>query len=124
MARSIDDLDVAGKRVLVRGDLNVPMRDNMVSDATRINRLVPTLTELTERGAAVILMSHFGRPKGKRDPSLSLKPLIDPLRAVLGGLELVFVEDCIGPEAEAAVAVESCCRHTSPTDDDHSCHDH
>ena len=62
MAKSIDDLDVAGRRVLVRGDLNVPMRDGSVSDATRIDRLVPTLTELAERGAKVVVMSHFGRP--------------------------------------------------------------
>ncbi|MEE2969013.1 MAG: phosphoglycerate kinase [Pseudomonadota bacterium] len=104
MAKSIDDLDVAGKRVLVRGDLNVPMRDGAVSDATRIDRLVPTLTELADRGAAVILMSHFGRPKGKRDLSMSLQPLAGPLRAALGGPELVFVDDCVGKAAEAAVA--------------------
>lgn len=104
MAKSIDDLGVAGKRVLVRGDLNVPMRDGVVSDATRIDRLVPTLTELADRGAAVILMSHFGRPKGKRDLSMSLQPLAGPLRAALGGPELVFVDDCVGKAAEAAVA--------------------
>ena len=88
MAKSIDDLDVAGKRVLVRGDLNVPMRDGAVSDATRIDRLVPTLTELADRGAAVILMSHFGRPKGKRDLSMSLQALAGPLRAAPGGPNL------------------------------------
>jgi phosphoglycerate kinase len=104
MAKSIDDLDVAGRRVLVRGDLNVPMRDGSVSDATRIDRLVPTLTELAERGAKVVVMSHFGRPKGQREPALSLKPLVGPLRAALGGLDLVFVEDCIGKTADAAVA--------------------
>ena len=104
MAKSIDDLDVAGRRVLVRGDLNVPMRDGSVSDATRIDRLVPTLTELAERGAKVVVMSHFGRPKGQREPALSLKPLVGPLRAALGGLDLVFVEDCIGNSADAAVA--------------------
>jgi phosphoglycerate kinase len=104
MAKSIDDLDVAGKRVLVRGDLNVPMRDGSVSDATRIDRLVPTLAELAQKNAKVIVMSHFGRPKGTRDPSMSLMPLVEPLRAALGGLDLVFVEDCIGTDAEAAVA--------------------
>ena len=104
MPKSIDDLDVAGKRVLVRGDLNVPMRDNAVTDATRIDRLVPTLTELAGRGAMVIVMSHFGRPKGKRDPSMSLKPVVGPLRAALGGLDLVFADDCVGPDAEAVIA--------------------
>ena len=104
MAASIDDLDVAGKRVLLRGDLNVPMRGSVVTDTMRIDRLVPTITDLAARGASVVVMSHFGRPKGARDPSMSLAPLVAPLSAALGGKPVVFAEDCIGPAAEAVVA--------------------
>ena len=87
MARTLDDLEVAGKRVLVRGDLNVPMRAGVVSDATRIQRLAPTIIELADNGAAVVVMSHFGRPKGAPDEALSLRPLARPLGAanVTGG---------------------------------------
>ena len=103
MARSIDDLDVAGKRVLLRGDLNVPMADGRVSDTTRIDRLAPTIAELANKGARVVLMSHFGRPKGRRDPAMSLAPLVAPLSDALDGKDVVFVEDCVGPAAEHAV---------------------
>ena len=101
MAKTLDDLEVAGKRVLVRGDLNVPMRDGVVSDATRIERLAPTITELAGKGAAVVVMSHFGRPKGKRDAAMSLRSLAEPLEAALGGRAVAFADDCIGPAAEA-----------------------
>jgi phosphoglycerate kinase len=104
MARTLDDLDVAGKRVLVRGDLNVPMRDGVVADATRIERLVPTIIELAEKGAAVVVMSHFGRPGGRRDEALSLRPLGRLLGAVLGARRVAFAEDCIGGAAEAVVS--------------------
>jgi phosphoglycerate kinase len=104
LARTLDDLDVNGKRVLVRGDLNVPMRDGRVSDATRIERLAPTIRELADKGAKVVVMSHFGRPKGKRDETMSLRPLVEPLGAALGGRAVAFADDCIGPAAEAAVA--------------------
>jgi phosphoglycerate kinase len=100
--RTIDALDVAGKRVIVRADLNVPMKDGRVTDATRIERLVPTIAELADRGAKVIVVSHFGRPKG-RDPAQSLAPLGPALAAALGR-PVAFATDCIGPEAEAAVA--------------------
>ncbi len=76
--RTLDDLDVAGKRVLVRADLNVPVRDGRVTDATRIERLAPTLAAIIERGGKPVVMSHFGRPKGP-DPSQSLRPLVEPL---------------------------------------------
>ena len=102
MAKSLDDLDVAGKRVLVRGDLNVPMRDGAVSDATRITRLAPTINELAERGASVVVMSHFDRPKGKRIDGMSLRPLVAPLGEALGK-PVVFAEDCIGAAAEKTV---------------------
>ncbi|MDE0202425.1 MAG: phosphoglycerate kinase [Rhodospirillaceae bacterium] len=102
--RTLDDIEVAGRRVLVRVDLNVPMREGAVGDATRIDRVAPTLRELAGRGARVIVASHFGRPKGKRVPAMSLKPLAAPLARALGGLPVRFSPDCIGAEVEAAVA--------------------
>ena len=101
--RTLDDIEVAGKCVLVRVDLNVPMREGAVGDTTRIDRVAPTLSELAERGAKVIVASHFGRPKGKPVAAMSLGPLAAPLSRALGGLPVRFVPDCIGAEAEAAV---------------------
>jgi phosphoglycerate kinase len=102
--RTLDDLTPQGKRVLVRVDLNVPLKDGRVTDATRIERAVPTLKELSEKGAKVIVLSHFGRPKGKADPAFSLKPLVEPLSRALGRKPVAFAQDCIGPEAERVVA--------------------
>jgi phosphoglycerate kinase len=99
--KTLDDLDVSGKRVLVRVDLNVPMKNGKVTDATRIERAVPTLAELAAKGARVIVLSHFGRPDGKRVPEMSLKPLVEPLSKALGR-PVAFAEDCIGPVAEEA----------------------
>lgn len=93
--RTIDDLEVAGKRVLVRVDFNVPMKDGAVTDATRIERALPTIEELSQKGAKVLLLSHFGRPKGKPDPEMSLKPVAKALEKFLGG-PVEFAEDCIG----------------------------
>jgi len=101
--RTLDDLDVAGRTVLVRLDLNVPMQDGEVADATRIERSVPTVKELLNKGAKVAVLAHFGRPKGKREPSMSLKPLCGPLGHALG-VEVAFAEDCIGAPARRAVA--------------------
>ncbi|WP_424138400.1 phosphoglycerate kinase [Roseomonas chloroacetimidivorans] len=101
--RTLDDLDARGKRVLVRADLNVPVRDGAITDRTRIERLSPTIKELSEKGAKVVILSHFDRPKGKRVPEMSLKPLVEALSSVLGK-PVAFADDCIGPEAEAAVA--------------------
>jgi hypothetical protein len=101
--RTLDDLDVKGKRVLVRADLNVPVADGKVTDDTRIVRQAPTLRELSERGARVIVLSHFDRPKGKVVPSMSLKVLQAPLSDAVGR-KVAFAEDCIGPKAEAAVS--------------------
>jgi phosphoglycerate kinase len=101
--RTLDDLAVKGKRVLVRADLNVPVADGKVTDATRIERQAPTIRELAEKGAKVILLSHFDRPKGKVVPSMSLKILVEPLSKAVGR-EVAFTDDCIGPKAEAAVA--------------------
>src|ERR1700710_828995 len=100
--RTLDALDLKGKRVLVRVDLNVPVENGVVTDATRIERVAPALTELADKGAKVILLSHFGRPKG-RDPKQSLKPVAAEVARVLKR-PVAFAGDCIGPAAEAAVA--------------------
>jgi phosphoglycerate kinase len=102
--RTLDDIDVRTKRVLLRADLNVPVKDGVVSDATRIERLAPTIKALIEKGAKVIVMSHFGRPSGRPDPAFSLRPLIAPLEKALGGREIAFAADCIGEEAKRVVA--------------------
>src|SRR5579864_3370875 len=88
--RSLDDLAPQGKRVIVRVDFNVPVKDGRVTDATRIERAAPTLRELSDKGAKVIAISHFGRPKGKPDPAFSLKPLVEPLSRALGGKSIAF----------------------------------
>jgi phosphoglycerate kinase len=99
---SLDDADVSGKRVLLRVDLNVPMQDGKVADATRIEEIAPTITELAGKGAKVILLSHFGRPKGI-DPKYSLKPVV-PAVAKIVGRPVAFAEDCVGAKAQSAVA--------------------
>ncbi len=100
---TIDDMpELAGKRVLVRVDLNVPMSDGYVSDATRLSAAVPTIAALSDRGAKVLLLSHFGRPKGY-DASCTMAPLAPALADVLGR-PVAFVGDCVGAEVEAAVA--------------------
>jgi phosphoglycerate kinase len=101
--KTLDDIDVTGKRVLVRSDLNTPMHDGAVSDMTRIERSLPTLIELADRGAQVIVMSHFGRPDGKIVPSLSLKPVAEALSQA-AGRGVAFAPDCVGPEAEQVVS--------------------
>lgn len=100
--KTIDSIDLAGKRVLVRVDLNVPMKAGKVTDATRIERAAPTIKELAAKGARVIVLSHFGRPDGKRVPEMTLRPLVEPLATALGK-PVGFAEDCIGPLAEEAV---------------------
>jgi phosphoglycerate kinase len=100
--RTIDNLDVAGQRVLLRADLNVPVRDGKISDLTRIERLTPTIRELAGKGGKVIVCSHFDRPRGKRVPEMSLAPIAAALGEVLGQ-RVRFAEDCIGVPAEQAV---------------------
>ncbi len=100
--RTLDDADVKGKRVLVRVDLNVPMEDGKVSDLTRLERIVPTLTDIADRGGKVIILAHFGRPKGV-DPTQSLKAVVPALADVLKR-PVAFAADCIGEVAEKAVA--------------------
>jgi phosphoglycerate kinase len=99
---TLDDADVQGKRVLLRVDLNVPMENGRVSDATRIERVAPGITELADKGGKVILLAHFGRPKGP-DPSQSLAPVAAELARVIGR-KVAFAGDCIGPLAQEAVA--------------------
>jgi phosphoglycerate kinase len=101
---TLDDVDVDGKRVLVRVDLNVPVQDGKITDNTRIERVVPTLAELAERGARVVVLSHFARPKGRIVPSMSLAPLAGPLSVALKGRAVTFVPSCVGPEVRTAVA--------------------
>lgn len=100
--RTLDDLKVDGQRVLVRGDLNVPMAQGQVSDATRLERLAPTLRELADKGARVVVMSHFGRPRGERRDDMSLKSVADALGHVMDR-DIAFAEDCVGPVAEGVV---------------------
>jgi len=98
--RTLDDLpgDISGKRVLVRVDLNVPMKDGVVSDRTRIERVAPTIIELSEKGAKVILMAHFGRPKGQPVAQMSLRPVALAVEEVIDH-HVDFSSDCIGDEA-------------------------
>jgi len=96
-------IDVKDKRVIVRADLNVPAKDGRVTDATRLERLVPGLVDLARRGARVIVVSHFGRPKGGPDPEFTLKPVAEALQGLLGR-SVKFASDCIGEPAERTVA--------------------
>ncbi len=102
--RTLDDIDVRGKTVLLRADLNVPVKDGKVTDATRIERLGPTIETLIGKDAKVVVLSHFGRPKGKPDPAFSLRPLVAPLEGAIGGRHVAFAADCIGQEAKRVVA--------------------
>ena len=101
--RTIDELDVAGKRVLVRADFNVPMKDGQVTDRSRIERGALTISQLAKRGAKVAVLSHFGRPNGKPVPEMSLRPLAPVLSQALGGQMVVFVPDCVGSMARMAI---------------------
>jgi phosphoglycerate kinase len=99
--KTIRDIDPAGKRILVRVDYNVPIKEGKVTDDTRIRAAMPTVKYLLDKGAALILFSHLGRPKGGPDPKYSLKPVAEYLSGLLGK-PVAFAEDCVGPVAEAA----------------------
>ena len=101
--RTLDHVDVKGKRVLVRVDLNVPVENGVVTDATRIERAAPAITEIADAGGKVILLSHFGRPKGKRDPDYSLKAVAAEVSHIIKR-PVKFVDDCVGESAEKTVA--------------------
>ncbi|WP_171130073.1 MULTISPECIES: phosphoglycerate kinase [unclassified Ruegeria] len=99
--KTLDDMDLNGKRVLVRVDINVPVSDGVVTDDTRIQRIVPTVQDILAAGGMPILLAHFGRPKGERVPEMSLKQLVPALETAFG-TPVVFAEDCVGPAAEQA----------------------
>jgi len=103
--KTLDDLpeELAGKHVLVRVDLNVPMDGAKLTDDTRLRAMLPTVLELSDRGAIVLLLSHFGRPKGEIRPDMSTAQLVLPIHR-LAGRSVRFIEDCAGPEAERAIA--------------------
>ncbi|MEK9966301.1 MAG: phosphoglycerate kinase [Rhodospirillaceae bacterium] len=101
--RTLDDIEVTGKRVLLRADLNVPMSGGAVSDRTRLERLAPTILELADKGARVLVASHFGRPRGERVLEMSLAPVAKELGAVLGR-PVAFAPDCVGDAALDAAA--------------------
>ena len=101
--KTLDDADVTAKRVLLRVDLNVPMQDGKVSDRTRIERILPTIEEISEKGGRVILLAHFGRPKGRPNPEMSLEPLA-PILSDMLGQPVGFSNDCVGPVAAGIVA--------------------
>lgn len=101
--RTIDDLgDLSGRRVLVRADLNVPMNEGAVTDDTRIRAVKPTVDALLAKGAKVVLLSHFGRPKGKIVPEASLSHIVGAVADVLGQ-PVAFATDCIGDEAKSVI---------------------
>jgi phosphoglycerate kinase len=102
--RSIEGVDVAGRRVLVRADLNVPLRDGEVADATRIERILPTVRLLQQGGAKVIVLSHLGRPKGGRSPETSLAPVAARMQAMMPGSRVAFLADCVGAEVARGLA--------------------
>lgn len=101
--KTLDEIDLAGKVVLVRVDINVPVENGVVTDATRIEKIVPTVKDILAKGGKPVLLAHFGRPKGQVVPEMSLKPLVPTLEKALG-VHVIFAEDCIGTPAKKAVA--------------------
>ena len=99
---TLDDMDLEGKRVLTRVDINVPMEGGRVTDATRIERIAATVQTIFDKGGKPVLLAHFGRPKGERRADMSLQQLIPTIEAVLG-VDVVFAADCVGPAAAAVV---------------------
>src|SRR3990167_8908019 len=101
--KTIDDLGLAGKVVLTRVDINVPMEGGVVTDATRIEKIAPTVEDIIARGGKVVLLAHFGRPKGKVVDEMSLRHVVGAVQVALGR-KVVFGADCVGPVAAAAIA--------------------
>ncbi len=125
MLRTLDDLQIKERRVLVRADLNVPIKDGKVTDSQRIRAAAPTIREIVERGGTPVVMSHFGKPKGERDPSLSLRQVADELAAALDGIDVVFAENYDQAHAllddlepGKAVLIENLRFHSGEKDDD------
>jgi phosphoglycerate kinase len=102
--KTLDDMDLTGKVALVRVDVNVPMEDGKVTDATRIERIVPTITDILAKGGKPVLLAHFGRPKGAVVPEMSLLQVVPALVAALPGIKVTFASDCIGAPAKSAIA--------------------
>ena len=102
--KTLDQADLRGKRVLMRADLNVPRQDGTVSDDTRICRIVPTIRKLLDSGAVVVILSHWGRPRGERSPETSLKPVAAKLEEVLGDRPVHFFSECVGEEVRRGLA--------------------
>ena len=101
--KTLDDMDLDGKVVLTRVDINVPMENGKVTDTTRIDRIVPTVRDILDKGGKPVLMAHFGRPKGKDVPEMSLKQVVPALESALG-VPVTFAENCIGGPAKIAVS--------------------
>lgn len=101
MFRTLDDIDVSGKRVLLRADFNVPIKDGVITDTNRIEKTMPTINELIQKGAKIIIVTHLGRPKGERNPEFTTKVLLDTLSKTIGK-EVKWSDDCVGPETVAA----------------------
>jgi phosphoglycerate kinase len=102
--KTLDQADIRGKRVLMRADLNVPMQDGVVTDDTRIQRIIPTIRKLLDSGAVVVILSHWGRPKGERSADTSLKPVATKLEEVLGDRPVHFFNECVGEEVRRGLA--------------------
>ncbi|WP_102227199.1 phosphoglycerate kinase [Acidimangrovimonas sediminis] len=102
--KTLDDMNLDGKTVLVRVDINVPVEAGRVTDATRIEKIVPTVNDILDKGGKPVLMAHFGRPKGKVVPEMSLKVTLPALKAAFPGHDVLFAEDCIGGPAKEAVS--------------------
>lgn len=100
--KTLDDFDFAGKTVFVRADLNVPAKDGVITDTTRIDRFVPTLKEIVEKGGKVVIASHFGRPKGEKKPEFSMAFMVPALEKA-SGFKVTFVDDCIGDARDKAI---------------------
>lgn len=100
--KTLDEIQLGGKKVLTRVDINVPVADGVVTDTTRIDRIVPTVKDILAAGGKPILLAHFGRPKGERVPEMSLQQLVPALETA-SGTNVMFAADCVGPAAEAAV---------------------
>ena len=103
MFKNLDEIKCRGRRVIVRGDLNVPMQFGAVTDSTRLDRFAATVQELSDKGARVAVVSHLGRPQGEVRPELSLQPIAEALSTALGGRAVAFADNCIGAAAKSAI---------------------
>ena len=103
MFKTLDEIECRGRCVLVRGDLNVPMQDGLVTDSTRLDRFAPTVRELIDKGARVAVISHLGRPNGEAKPEMSLRQIADALSTALGGRAVAFADDARSDAAKNTI---------------------